>query len=137
MQMGVEAPAVTAIQRTGRGKRLTLIRNENDVRKDLALTLQRNEASAIPNPLRQPIRIGIYKGWMGNMDEGWTRFVFDTFNVPYKSLVDAEVKLGSLSSSYDVIVLPSQRAKEIIEGNAPGAYPAEFTAAFRSPAQTT
>ena len=127
MQMGVDAPAVMAIQEPAAERRLTLIRNENDVRKDLALTLQRNEASAIPNPLRQPIRIGIYKGWMGNMDEGWTRFVFDTFNVPYKSLVDAEVKLGSLSSSYDVIVLPSQRAKEIIEGNAPGAYPAEFT----------
>ena len=127
LQMGVDAPAVTAIQEPAAERRLTLIRDENEVRKDLALTMQQDGSSSIPNPLRQPTRIGIYKGWMANMDEGWTRFVFDTFNVPYKSLVDADIRQGALSSSYDVIVLPSQRAREITEGNAPGTYPAEFT----------
>jgi hypothetical protein len=63
----------------------------------------------------------------GNMDEGWTRFVFDTFNVPYHSLLDQEVRRGNLRASYDVIVLPSQRLKEIVEGNPQGSYPAEFT----------
>src|SRR6185369_8036930 len=35
--------------------------------------------------------------------------VFDTFNVPYSSIRDAEVKQGQLESKYDVLVLPSQR----------------------------
>lgn len=127
LQMGVDAPAVMALQEPPADRRLTLITNENEVRKDLALTLRQDGTSPIANPLRQPARIGIYKSWMANMDEGWTRFVFDTFNVPYKSLVDADIRQGALSSSYDVIVLPSQRAKEIIEGNAPGAYPVEYS----------
>jgi hypothetical protein len=127
LQMGVDAPAVMALQEPPVDRRLTLIKNENEVRKDLALTLRQDGSSPIANPLRQPARIGIYKSWMANMDEGWTRFVFDTFNVPYKSVVDADIRQGALSSSYDVIVLPSQRAKEIIEGNTPDTYPVEFT----------
>jgi len=127
LQMGVDSPAVIALQEPAADRRLTLIRHENDVRGDLALTLQQDGSSPIANPLRQPAHIGIYKGWMANMDEGWTRFVFDTFNVPYKSLADADIRQGDLASSYDVIVLPSQRAREITEGNAPGTYPVEFT----------
>ena len=127
LQMGVEAPAVMTIQESASDRRLTLIRNENEVRKDLALTLARQGISPIENPVKEPVRIGIYKGWMANMDEGWTRFVFDTFNVPYKSLSDNQVRQGELSSNFDVIVLPSQRARDITEGNAPGSYPTEFT----------
>ena len=127
MQMGVDAPAVMTIQEAPLDRRLTLIRNENQVRSDLALALQREGVSSIPNPIKQPTRIGLYKSWMANMDEGWTRFVFDTFNVPYKSVVDAEIRQGDLSANYDVIVLPSQRAREITEGNAVGTYPTEFT----------
>lgn len=127
MQMGLEAPAVTVIQNTAPEQRPTLIKDENEVRKDLALTLRQGDSSPIPNPIKQPARIGIYKSWTGNIDEGWTRYVFDTFNVPYKSLLDADVRNGALSSSYDVIVLPSQRAKDIVEGNAPGTYPTGYT----------
>src|SRR5205085_2181923 len=61
------------------------------------------------------------------MDEGWTRYVFDTFNVPYTSLLDKEVRAGDLRAKYDVIVLPSLRLREIAEGNASGRYPAEYT----------
>ncbi|MCA1616606.1 MAG: hypothetical protein LC800_21440 [Acidobacteria bacterium] len=61
------------------------------------------------------------------MDEGWTRFVFDTFNVPYESLRDREVRGGNLRSRFDVIVLPSMRMREIVEGRARDTAPAEFT----------
>jgi hypothetical protein len=64
---------------------------------------------------------------MGVMDEGWTRYVLDNFNVPYSSLPDAEVRRGNLRQRYDVIILPSQRMKDIIEGNQPGSYPKELT----------
>jgi hypothetical protein len=45
------------------------------------------------------------------MDEGWTRYVFDTFNVPYESLRDAAMREGNLRARFDVIVLPSERAR--------------------------
>ena len=127
MQMGVEAPGVMAINETAAERRLTLIRDPNEVRKDLALPLANGNSSPIASPIRTPVRIALYKSWTGNMDEGWTRFVFDTFNVPYISLTDNDVRQGDLGGKYDVIVLPSQRAREITDGNAANSYPVEFT----------
>lgn len=127
MQMGVDAPAVTAIGEPVAERRLTLITNGDEVRSDLALNVSKNGESPIQNPVGTNVRIGVYKGWTGNMDEGWTRFVLDTFNVPYKTVADRELRQGGLSAKYDVIVFPSQRAKEIIEGNPVGSYPEEFT----------
>ncbi len=127
MQMGVDAPAVIAIQELPTERRLALVRDGDEVRKDLALPPKAEKPSPAPNQRNSPVRVGIYKGWTATMDEGWTRFVFDSFNVPYDSLLDSALRSGELSSKYDVVVLPSQRAKEIIEGNAAGTYPPEFT----------
>jgi hypothetical protein len=107
--MGIDAPAVTAIQEKPGERKLTLIKDINDVRRDLALSLRHADESPIKNPVAAGVRVGIYRSEAPNMDEGWTRFVFDTFNVPYSSVRDAEVKQGQLESKYDVIVLPSQR----------------------------
>jgi hypothetical protein len=127
LQMGVDAPAVMTIQEPASERKLTLIKELNEVRRDLALPLQKGPESPITSPLRLPRRIGIYKSWWPSMDEGWTRFVFDTFNVPYNSVRDAEIRQGDLISNYDVLVLPSQREREIIQGNPPDNYPLEFT----------
>lgn len=127
LQLGVEAPAVLSVSEPVGERRLTLIKDENEVRSDLALPLKTSDASPIKNPIPQSRRVGIYQGSIGNMDEGWTRYVFDTFNVPYSTVKDAEIKLGNLASKYDVILLPSQRSREIIEGNATGSLPAEYT----------
>ncbi len=127
LQMGVEAPAVLAIKEMQTERKLTLLKSENEVRSDLALVLRKSDESPIRNPIKQNIRIGIYKGSIGNMDEGWTRYVFDTFNVPYKSINDSAVKQANLKSNYDVLILPSQRTRDLVEGNAAGTVPTEFT----------
>ncbi len=132
MQMGVDAPAVVAIQEIASERRLTLMKNENEVRTDLALAPATDGKSPIVNPVEAAIRVGIYKGSTGNMDEGWTRYVFDTFNVPYNSVSDADVRQGQLSSRYDVFIMPSQRAREITDGNAAGSYPPEYTGGITS-----
>jgi hypothetical protein len=46
------------------------------------------------------------------MDEGWTRYVFDTFNVPYESLRDGGLNAGNLRAVFDAVVLPSDRMRE-------------------------
>ena len=97
------------------------------MRADLALPLKKADESPIKNPVKHPVRVGIYKGSMSNMDEGWTRFVFDTFNVPYTSIRDVDVRQGSLSAKFDAVVLPSQASLQIMNGNAAGTLPAEYT----------
>jgi hypothetical protein len=126
LQMGVDAPAVTAIRETPAERKLTLIKDGNQVRADLALTLRKGDESPIRNPVKQSVRTGIYRPWSSNMDEGWTRFIFDTFNVPYSSVRDADIKQGGLNSKFDVLILTSQRSTEIISGNAEATTPAEF-----------
>ncbi len=127
LQMGVEAPAVVTIKEPAAARKLTLLKDANQVRADLALTLKKGDESPIKNPVKHPVRVGIYKGSMSNMDEGWTRFVFDTFNVPYSSVSDADVRKGALNSKFDAVILPSQASTQIIAGNSAGSLPAEYT----------
>ncbi|HSE16978.1 MAG TPA: M14 family metallopeptidase [Pyrinomonadaceae bacterium] len=127
LQMGVDAPAVVAIKEAANERKLTLLKDANEVRADLALTLKKGDESPIKNPVKQPVRVGIYKGWTSNMDEGWTRYIFDTFNVPYTSVRDADMRQGALSSKFDALIFTSQAATQIINGNATGTLPAEYT----------
>ena len=126
MQMGLEALPVMSIREPERARRLTPVRDEAEVRRDLGLAPRRGDASPLPNPLARPVRLALYRSWTASMDEGWTRYVFDTFNVPHTSLRDADVRAGNLRSKFDVIVLPSMRMREIVEGRAGGRTPAEF-----------
>ncbi|HEU4435203.1 MAG TPA: hypothetical protein VFR51_17580, partial [Pyrinomonadaceae bacterium] len=127
LQMGVDAPAVTAIKETPAERKLTLLKDGNQVRADLSLALRKGDESPIKNPVRNQVRVGIYKPWSSNMDEGWTRYIFDTFNVPYSSVRDADVRQGRLHSKFDVLILTSQASTQIVAGNAAGTVPAEFT----------
>jgi len=128
LQMGVDAPAITAIKEKAAEQKLTLIHSGDVVREDLALPQSKGGGrSPIKSPVPGSFRIAIYQGHTGNMDEGWTRYIFDTFNVTYSTLKDAQVRKGDLIANYDVVILPSQRATEIVQGNASGSLPAEYT----------
>ena len=52
-------------------------------------------------------RVAMYQRYGGgNMEEGWTRLVFDQFDFPYTSLMDEELQAGNLNAKYDAIVFP-------------------------------
>jgi hypothetical protein len=127
MQMGVQTEAVTSIKEPFGERRMTLVVSQSQVHRDLGLPVERALIPVMPKAVNNSVRVGLYQSWTASMDEGWTRWVFDTFSVRYKTLNDVNIREGNLRSRFDVIILPSQRAKEIIEGNAPGSYPAEFT----------
>lgn len=119
MQMGLEASAILAIREPDGERKLTLINAENDVRRELGLPLQTSGKSAIGNPVRQGVRVGIYQNSRaGNIDEGWTRYVFDTFNVPYQTFREDGLGIGNLRARFDAIVLPSERTREPAEPDA-------------------
>ena len=61
-------------------------------------------------------RIGMYQSWVPSMDEGWTRWIFDTNSIPYTRLVDADMRKGGLHDRFDVIVLPDEPAAQILHG---------------------
>lgn len=62
------------------------------------------------------VRIGLYNSYTASMDEGWTRYIFDTYRVPFTSLYDREVRAGNLNAKYDVIILPDQSASALSRG---------------------
>jgi hypothetical protein len=118
--MGLDCPAVVMIQENESQRKLTSIKSENEVRRDLGLTLWTTDKSPITNPVKPGIRIGIYKNSRaGNMDEGWTRFVFDTFNVPFQSVTETAIAEASPRAKFDVIVLPSEQTRAAPDGEAP------------------
>jgi hypothetical protein len=128
MMMGIEYYAVSEItEYSDSVRRLSLIKDANEARRDLALQEIKGYESPIQNPIKKRVRLGLYKSWLGSMDEGWTRFVFDTFKVSYQSIFDADMRGGNLRSRFDVIILPSQNERQIVEGNRPGSYPEEYT----------
>src|SRR4051794_21740181 len=73
----------------------------------------------VPEPAyRAPIagnakRIALYKrSTQGNMDEGWTRWVLDTWKVPYTRVTEQDIASGKLSS-FDALILPDQNGNQI------------------------
>jgi hypothetical protein len=76
-------------------------------------------------PARLP-RIALYKPWTGNMDEGWTRWVFDQFELPHTNVTDSAVKAGNLRARFDVVVIPDMSLREAKNGMADSVVPPQY-----------
>ena len=64
-------------------------------------------------------RIGMYSPWTGgNMDEGWTRWVLEQYDFNLTTLHNADIRGGKLRDKYDVIILPDQAPRSIVDGAA-------------------
>jgi len=70
-------------------------------------------------------RIGLYKSWVSNMDEGWTRWLLETYAFAVDTLHDADIRTADLTR-YHAIVLPDQSASRILGGHTPGTMPDEY-----------
>jgi hypothetical protein len=82
-----------------------------------------DDDAGIPMASLKNPRIGLYQSWRANMDEGWTRYIFDDLGVPYTTLHNADFKATKkapldLEARYDVIVFPSEYS-EIIKSGKP------------------
>jgi hypothetical protein len=84
-----------------------------------------DETGAQSRPLHLP-RVGIYKPFVASMDEGWTRYVLEQFDVPYTSIENKDVRAGNLRSRFDTIILADQEAESIVNGHAAGTMPPEY-----------
>lgn len=77
--------------------------------------------------LQRGRRIGIYRSWVPNIDEGWTRWLLDRFGFRYARLTDAEIRAGNLNSRVDVLILPDASPESMAEGHKSGTMPSEYT----------
>jgi len=71
-------------------------------------------------------RVGLYKPWVENIDEGWTRWLLERHEFRFASLSDADVRAGNLRAAYDVIILPSAPADRLVAGHAAGVVPPQY-----------
>jgi len=71
-------------------------------------------------------RIGLYAPWSGSMDEGWMRWVFDTWDVPYTRVRNEQVRAGELGDFLDVLIIPDIRGRQLDEGRTEGTVPNEY-----------
>lgn len=125
LQMGVDYETVWQIENFDRDESsLKPVTSINQARSIMNLSPQATPFAKIADPLKTNPRIGLYKGFTGSMDEGWTRFVFDTFQVPYRSISDADMRGSKLD--VDVIVLPADSTNTILNGLSAERYPPEF-----------
>ena len=101
-------------------------RQVNQIAEDLGLDFTGlTEAPDVGLAQQEAVRVGLYKSWVANMDEGWTRWLLENYEFEMESLSDADIQSTDLSR-FDAIILPSQNADSILTGNAPGTMPEEY-----------
>jgi hypothetical protein len=61
-------------------------------------------------------RIAIFKNASASMDEGWTRWVFDQYRIPFTLVTARDLRAGNLASRFDAIIIPDQNARLIARG---------------------
>ena len=71
-------------------------------------------------------RIGLYKPYTASMDEGWTEWLLDSYEFNYKTVTNNEIRDGALGSKFDVIVITSERARNITDGFTKGTVPPRY-----------
>lgn len=76
--------------------------------------------AAAPRVFQRP-RVAHYQPWTTSMDEGWARFVFDSFQFPYTVVHDAEIRAGNLRDRFDSLLIANISPKALREGYAPDA----------------
>ncbi|MBP9663024.1 MAG: hypothetical protein KBD94_00275, partial [Pyrinomonadaceae bacterium] len=125
LQMGIESETVWQIRDLEKyQKTIKPVANINQARAVMNLPPVAVPFAKQPNPLRSTRRIGLYRGYTGSMDEGWTRFVLDTFQIPFRSVADTDLRSGRLD--FDVLILPADSENTIVNGLSAERYPAEF-----------
>ena len=104
-----------------------------DIREGLAelaelsgvtFTVQKTRRLLSQKPLEK-IKLGLYKSWVANMDEGWTRWVLEQHAFDLDTLHDQDIREQDLSR-YHAIIIPDQMPQRILNGHRTGTMPEQF-----------
>jgi Zinc carboxypeptidase len=72
-------------------------------------------------------RVGLYRSWVANIDEGWTRWILENYGFAPVTLRNGDIQAGSLREHFDAIILPDAMPATIRNGFGPGSVPGMYT----------
>lgn len=85
------------------------------------------------NKLNLP-RIALVETYFHDMDAGWTRFIFDTYHIPFTKIRPHEIAGTDIEKNYDIIIFPDNDKNILMEGKFKrgedyyqGNYPPDYT----------
>ncbi|HID39442.1 MAG TPA: hypothetical protein EYP36_07995 [Calditrichaeota bacterium] len=83
--------------------------------------------------LKMP-RIALVETYFHDMDAGWTRYVFDTYHVPYRVVRPGDFKKTDFAKKFDVVIFPDADKNILMKGKykskdhySVSNYPPEYT----------
>src|SRR5690606_28450878 len=97
----------------------------NEMRSALDLSPSAEPFPKLKNPLRTDPKIGIYAPPSGSSDEGWTRLVFDQYQIEHTAVSNADIRANKLGD--DVLIIPSVGKGSLDRGLSSERYPAELS----------
>ncbi|MFP4524940.1 MAG: M14 metallopeptidase family protein [Bacteroidales bacterium] len=78
-------------------------------------------------------KTGLIETYMHDMDAGWTRYLFDSYHIPYEVIRPGEITEKNLND-YDLLIFPNSRKSVLLQGHYErdgqyrmSNYPPEFT----------
>ena len=91
------------------------------------------EVKVASKPVAMP-RIGLIETNMHDMDAGWTRFIFDTYSIPFTVVHPGDFAKLKPSDKFDLLIFPDNSKSVLMEGKYkagadyyPTDYPPELT----------
>jgi hypothetical protein len=72
-------------------------------------------------------RLGLYRSWVANIDEGWTRWILENYGFAPVTLRNGDIQAGGLRERFDAIILPDAKPETIRTGFGPGSVPGVYT----------
>jgi Zinc carboxypeptidase len=80
--------------------------------KDLGIAVHALAGAPAGELLRiKPIRVGVVDIYGGNIPTGWTKWLFEQFEMPYDVVYPQTLDAGDLRSKFDVLVFPDGSAR--------------------------
>jgi hypothetical protein len=74
-----------------------------------------NDLEVETGELKMP-RIALIETYFHDMDAGWTRYVFDSYKIPFTKVRPHEIAKADISKNYDVIIFPDNDKNILMEG---------------------
>lgn len=71
-------------------------------------------------------RVGLYRAWTADIDEGWTRWILEQYGFAPITINNGGMQASHLLDRFDAIILPDAPSNQILNGFPPGSLPGQY-----------
>ena len=108
---GKTIPAGSFIISTGKGKKVPELKSSLTIMPEWFANNPDTSAVKVVMP-----RIALVESWFQDMDAGWTRYIFDQYNVPYTVIRPGDFAKKTFELNFDVVIFPDENKSVLMEG---------------------